>query len=175
MPKLIFKDPYIRVPQWHEKIPKEVQPFKYKKLKTPRVQHRTIRPTGAPEELLSGYVHGEKASKLEERFAMALDFFGLTYKFQYEVPSIYSLPGESKIIDFIVFDGGIAWPIEVGASFVHDTTSEKEAERARTGLINTVLPMLGIMQITEDSYIQYDKPDTIEEAKDIVSKLFISI
>ena len=175
MPKLIHKDPYIRVPQWHEKIPKEVQPFKYKKLKTPRVTHRVGRPMGTPEELLSGYVHGEKASKLEERFAIALDFFGLTYQFQYEVPSIYSLPGEEKNIDFLVYDGGIAWPIEVGASFVHDTTSEKDAELARTALINAILPMLGIMQITDDSYIEYDKPESIEEAKDIVSSLFISI
>ena len=63
----------------------------------------------------------------------------------------------------------------MGASFVHDTTSEKEEEQARTSLINAVLPMLGIMQITDDSYIPYDKPESIEEAKDIVSSLFISI
>ncbi len=175
MPNLVYKDPFIKVSQWHERIPKEVEPYKYKTKKTARVDAVFDRPTGPPEEVLTGYVHGEKASALEERFAIALDFFGLTYQFQYEVPGVYSLEGERKNIDFLVYDGGIAWPVEVGASFVHDTQSEKEAEAERVDLLNQMLPLLGIMIMDDDSYIPFDRPDSIADAKDIVARKFISI
>ena len=175
MSKLVFKDPYIKVLQWHERIPKLVEPYKYKTRRTQRPDAIFDRPYSKPEEILSGFVHGERASVLEERFAIALDFYGLTYRFQYEVPSIYSLPNEGKQLDFIVFDGGIAWPVEIGSKFVHDSPSKKEEELARVSIINDILPMLGIMQITDDSYVEFDRPFDIEDAKGIVAEMFISL
>lgn len=175
MAKLVYKSPHYPVLQIHERIPKLVEPYKYKTRRTKRVEAIFDRPYGAPEEVLSGYVHGERASVLEERFAIALDFYGLTYRFQYEVPSIYSLPGEGKQLDFLVHDGGIAWPVEIGSKFVHDSPSKKEEEAARVSIINAILPMLGIMPITDDSYLEFDRPWNVEDAKEIVSSMFFSI
>lgn len=176
MPELVYKDPYIKVPQWHEKVPLEVEPFQYKTPRTQRIDATFDRPTSPPDEMLTGYVHGEKASVLEERFAIALDFFGLTFIFQYEVPGLYTIPGEGKLIDFIVYDGGIAWPVEIGSSFVHASPSKQEEERARMQTINEILPMLGIMALNEDeSYVPLDRPDSIDDAKDIVASMFISL
>lgn len=176
MPELIYKDPYIKVPQWHERIPKEVEPYKFKTRRTQRIGATFERPEGPPEEFLTGYVHGVRASALEERFARALDFYGLQYQFQFEVPGMYSIPGEGKLIDFIVYDGGIAWPVEIGSAFVHDSTSKKEEEHQRVQTINNVLPMLGIMMIDEDnSYVPFDRPEDFEDAKDLVSQMFINL
>ena len=175
MAKLVHKDPFIKAFQVHTRVPKEVQPYKYKTRRTKRIEATFDRPHGAPEEILTGYVHGERASVLEERFAIALDFYGLTYRFQYEVPSIYSLPGEGKQLDFLVYDGGIAWPVEIGSKFVHDSPSKKEEEMARVSIINDILPMLGIMKITDDSYLEFDRPWDVEDAKEIVARMFISL
>ena len=175
MAKLVFHDPYIKALQVHTRVPKEVRPYKYKTRRTKRIEATFDRPYGAPEEILTGYVHGERASVLEERFAIALDFYGLTYRFQYEVPSIYSLPNEGKQLDFLVYDGGIAWPVEIGSKFVHDSPSKKEEEMVRVALINDVLPMLGIMPITDDSYLEFDQPESVEIAKLIVARMFISL
>ena len=180
MAKLVHKDPFIKVLQVHERIPKDVEPYKYKTRRTQRPDSIFDRPYTAPEEILTGYVHGERASALEERFAMALDFYGMTYRFQYEVHSVYSLPGEEKTLDFLVYEGGIAVPIEIGSAFVHDSPSKREEETYRVSLINDVLPMLGIMQITDDawpmgSYVPYDRPFDLEDAKLLVADRFISI
>jgi len=178
--KLVYKDPNIRVLQWHERIPKGVEPYKYKTRRTQRPASLFDRPYTAPEEILTGYVHGERASALEERFARALDFYGMTYRFQYEVHSVYSLPGEEKTLDFLVYEGGIAIPIEIGSAFVHDSPSKREEEAHRVSLINDVLPMLGIMQITDDAwpmgnYVPYDRPYDLADAKLLVADRFISI
>lgn len=175
MPKLIYHDPYISVLQPHERVPEEVEPYEYKTLRTKRIDAHFDRPESTPEEFLTGYVHGVRASVLEERFARALDFFGIDYRFQYEIPSIYSLPGEEKTIDFLVYDGGIAFPVEIGSLFVHGSPSNQEEERARIATINAVLPLLGIMSVTDDSYVELDHPKSFEDAKDIVSSLFINL
>jgi len=176
MPKLVYKDPFIRVPQWHEKVPVEVEPYKYKKRTGSPLKPQLAPDTAPPDEQLSGYVQGQPASKLEERFAKALEFYGIHFRFQYEVPSVYSLPGEGKVIDFIVYDGGIATPIEVGASYIHGETTRKESERERTALINPVLMNLGILPLDENnSYLELDHPTSIEDAKRIVREKFFNI
>lgn len=176
MPKLVYKDPNIKVFQWHERIPELVEPYTYKKAKPAlRPEPNTIKADGKPEEFLTGWVHGNRASALEERFAKALDFFGLTYSFEYVVPVAHGLPHEGKNIDFIVFDGGLAMPIEVGATFTHGRPSQEEAEGQRMAIINEVLPMLGIQYLTDESYLPLDRPTDIEDAKDLVAQLFFSV
>jgi len=175
MPELIYKDPFIRIPQWHEKIPKEVEPYKYKPHSKPPIDPLNVPSIAEPGEQLSGYIDGKSASKLEERFAIALRFYGIQFQFQYEVPSVYSLPGQGKMIDFIVYDGGIAVPIEVGSAFVHGATSQKEAEKERTALINPVLSNLGILPFDDNSYLELDHPTSIEDAKRIVREKFFNI
>ena len=75
----------------------------------------------------------------------------------------------------VVFDGGIALPVEIGSSFVHATQSQTEEQRFRDQVINDVLPMLGIMPISEiDSYVEYDRPEDFEDAKLLVAEMFIN-
>ena len=175
MPRLVYRDPYVKVPQVQTHLPPEVKPYEYKTRRTARIEPMFDQPDRPPEEMLTGYVHGERASDLEERFAMALDFYGLTYQFQYEVASMYTLPDQEKKIDFIVFDGGIAWPVEIGSKFVHGTPSKQEEEQERMNQMNIVLPMLGIQQLNDESYLPLDRPKDFEDAKYFVSKMFISV
>lgn len=174
MPRLVYKDPAIRVLQWHEKVPKEVEPYEYKTRRTARIEPQFAQPPTPPEEILTGFVHGQRASALEERFAKALEFFGLDYIFQYEVVSAYSLPNEGKLIDFIVFDGGIGIPVEVGSKFVHQSTSDQEKERERDNVLNAILPLLGFMPISDEFRVPLDRPYDLEDAKSIVASLFIN-
>ena len=178
MARLIYHDPTIHVLQPKTLLaglPKELKPYRYKTRRTRRVEPGYDRPWPVPEEFLTGYVHGKRASALEERFAMALDFFGLTFIFQFEVESAYSLPGEGKRIDFLVFDGGFGIPIEIGASFIHDSPSEKEEERLRQSIINPILSLMGIHPLGDLLFeVPYDRPWSFEDGKTLVSELFIN-
>ena len=177
MARLIYKDPLVKVPQPKSLIvylPKELKPYQFSKRRNKKLENPFNRPVG-PEENLNGYVHGKKASALEERFAKALDFFGIEYIFQFEVESVYSLPGEGKLIDFIVFDGGLGIPVEIGASFVHDSPSKEELERVRQTIVNPILQLQGILPLGDPQYsVDFDRPLSFEDAKDIVSSMFIS-
>lgn len=175
MAKLVYKDPNIRVLQVQTRVPGVVKPYEYKTRRTARVEPIYDAAESKPEEMLTGYVHGERASVLEERYAIALDFFGLIYEFQYEIASMYSLPGEEKTIDFIVFDGGLAMPVEIGSRFVHGSPSKQEEEQARMNTVNEMLPMLGIQMLTDESYLPFDRPTDLEDAKQLVASMFMSI
>lgn len=178
MAKLIFYDPYIRVPQPKSAIvhlPPELRPYEFKKEAAPALGAPETQPISAPQEQLTGYVHGKKASKLEERFALALDFFGMEYIFQYEVDSAYNLPSDAKVIDFIVFDGGLGIPIEIGARFTHGTDSQAQEDQNRQQELNAILPNLGLLPLGLPEYeVELDHPTDFEDAKTIVSELFIN-
>jgi hypothetical protein len=176
MPRLVFHDPNIRISQPKSLItalPVDIRPYEFKTRQTKRLEGTFQRPTSPPEEILSGYVHGKRASALEERYAKALEFYELEFSFRYEVPSIYSLPGEGKELDFVVWAGGLGIPVEVGASFVHDSPSKKEEERRREAIINDILPLIGISRINEETRIPFDRPYDFEDAKALVSQMFI--
>ena len=178
MARLIYKDPNIRVSRPKSLItalPPELRPFQFKKLRTRRPDDPFVVPDNTAEEILTGYVHGKRASALEERFAKALDFFGIEYIFQFEVDTAYTLPNEAKQIDFIVFDGGLGIPIEIGSAFVHDSASKKEEDKARQDEINPILLLQGINPLGDELYqVPFDRPKSFEDAKDIVASLFIS-
>ena len=95
----IFKDPYVKasIP-----VPRIVAPYRYRKsrpLAKENLQRQTARTV---DEGLSGYVHGKTASDLEERFARALDKLDVNFIFEYEVETAYTVPGEEKLIDFVL-------------------------------------------------------------------------
>lgn len=174
MAQLVFKDPNIRISQPKSLVtylPVEMRPYQFKKTRTPRLDTAVARPGPAPEEVLFGNIRGVRASALEERFAAALDFYGIPYRFQFEVPSAYSLPGEEKVIDFVVFDAGLGIAIEIGSRFVHATPSEQERDKQREAVINPILALQGIQPIM---WIPFDRPNSLEDAKELVSQLFIS-
>ncbi len=179
MAELIYKDPNIRVSQPKAlitAIPIDIRPFQFKKQRTRRADDAFVVPDNTAEEILIGYVHGKRASALEERFARALDFFGVEYIFQFQVDTAFSLPNEAKNIDFIVFDGGLGIPIEIGSSFVHDSASKKEEDKIRQDEINPILLLQGINPLGDELYqVPFDRPKSFEDAKDLVARLFISI
>ena len=178
MAKLVFADPNIRIRRPKSLIaflPPELKPFVYKTTRPARGEVKYFPASPKPEELLTGYVHGQKASDLEERLAIALDFFGIQYIFQFEVDSAYSLPSEGKVIDLLVNDGGLWIPLEPGGAFFHRSPSQQEEERARQNTINPILILQGIHPLGDPLYqLPFDRPISIEDAKDLISQMFLS-
>ena len=178
MAKLVYADPNIRIRQPKSLtayLPDEMKPFVYRVPRPARGEVDFFPTSPKPEELLTGYVHGKRASDLEERFALALDHFGIQFIFQFEVASAYSLPGEEKLIDFLVFDGGLGIPIEIGARFFHASPSEQERERERQNIINPILQLRGILPLGDPMFqVPFDEPVSVEQALDIVSRMFLS-
>ena len=178
MAKLIYRDPNILIPRNRSLIsllPKEVRPFEFKKIRTRRAGDSKQIPESFIQEELTGFVHGKRASELEERFANALEFFGIDFIFQFEVYTAYSLPQEAKQIDFVVFDGGLGIPIEIGARFVHGGGSRQAEDQRRRDEINPILLLQGILPLGDPLYeVPFDRPKSFEDAKEIVARLFIS-
>jgi hypothetical protein len=158
-------------------LPDELKPFEYKVGQIdspPEVQFPEFGKD--PAEALTGYVHGQKASDLEERFAKALDQFGLQYQFQFEVASAYGLPGEEKTIDFLVDQNGMWIPIEIGATFTHGSVSKQEIDRKRESILNPILVNMGIQPLGDPLYtVLRDRPLSIEDAKEIVLRMFVRV
>lgn len=179
MPKLVTPDPAIRIT--HPKslivyLPEELRPFEYPKKRQRRMDDRPVPLLTHPvTEQLTGYVHGEPASDLEERLAIALDFFGIQYIFQYRVYGAYQISGEEQKIDFLVNDAGYYIPLEPGASFFHNSPSQVAVDALRMSIVNAVLMAQGIHPLGDPLYqIPPDRPSSIEDAKDLVQGMFLS-
>ena len=170
--KKIFRDPAIRTRRRYKsdvRIPSIVRPYKFKTSRSARLDADYLAAPAAEDELLTGYVRGQEASALEERFAFALDFAKLDFVFQYEVHSAFSLPGEEKSIDFIVYDGGTPYPVETGSSFVHGHPSRIETDRQRDQILNEILRFKGFQEIIR---LEFDHPEDRDDAREIVRELF---
>jgi len=178
MAKLVYADPAIRIRRPKSLIvylPEEMKPFVYKTTRPARGEVKYFPASPKAEEGLTGYVHGQKASDLEERLAIALDFYGIPFIFQFEVDSAYSLPSEGKLIDLLVNDGGLWIPLEPGGGFFHRSPSQQEEERARQNTINPILMLQGIHPLGDPLYtLNFDEPVSIEQAKEIISRMFLS-
>ena len=172
MPKLIFKDPNLKVPRFgRTRIPAIIRPFKYKITgkATPITPAPSI-PAVNAQEILIGFVHGKTASDLEERFANALNESRLQFIFQYPVYGAYQISGEENKIDFMVFDGPVLIPVEPRGGFVHESPSKKEKDARRTQILNEVLGRSGIHNIVQ---LDYDEPRDMESARKIIRDTFI--
>ena len=171
MAKLIFRDPNLTVPRFgRTRVPKEVRPFQYKKTHTPTLEPAVALVDVKEEEVLIGFVHGKKASALEERFANALDEAMLQFIFQYPVYSAYSIPGEERKIDFMVYDGPVLIPVEPRGGFIHESPSKKAEDARRIQVLNEALARIGIRSIIE---LKPDVPHDMEEARQLVKDLFV--
>ena len=116
-------------------------------------------------------MNNERASALEERFAIALRQLGFTFIFQYTVNTPFQLPGEGNKIDFIVWDGGVGYPIEPGASFIHKSPSQQEEANLRDAILNDVLAASGFQPI---QYLPFDRPRSVDDAVELIRELFIT-
>ena len=179
MARLVYNDPNIIIRRPRSLItylPDDLRPFEYKIGEIDHPPEVQFPEFGAdPAERLIGLVHGQKASDLEERFAMALEFYGIQFQFQFEVASAYSLPGEEKNIDYLVNAGGIWIPVEIGSTFTHGAVSKQEIDRKREMIINPILVQMGIQPLGDPRYeLPLDRPHSIEDAKELVARMFIA-
>ena len=171
MPSLTYKDPNVKVPRFgRARVPSLVKPFQYKVRRAAALEPTPPLAERAEEEILLGFVHGKKASALEERFARALDESRLQFIFQYPVYSAYSIPGEERKIDFMVFDGPILIPVEPKGGFIHQSPSRRAEDARRTQVLNEALRRIGIRDIIE---LKSDEPRDMDSAREIVRSLFI--
>lgn len=168
----VFRDPSVPTLKRYKsdvQVPAALRPYKYKTSRKASIEGNYLSDiTRDATEALTGYVRGSSASKLEERFAIALDEAGLEFIFQYRVDSAYDLPDEGKTIDFIVFDGGTPFPVEIGSAFVHK--AQEEQDRARDQRLNEILAPFGYQPIIR---LEYDHPESIDDARKIVKEMFI--
>lgn len=140
-------------------LPDWSKPFKYKKRRTARVERLNRMPREAEEEGLSGYVHGVRASALEERSAISLRKLGLEFIFQFEVVTAFSLPEQERKVDFIVHDG-LSYAYEIDEiEFIHRGAESQQEDLLRDALVNEKLQKLGIQPIV---HIESTKLETQE-------------
>lgn len=169
--KKIFRDPYVRgVRSNRPRIPSAVRPYRYKSKRTARLDQDYLAPVREAGEVLTGYVRGQQASDLEERFARALVEAGLDFVFQYEVYSAYNLPGEEQTIDFVIYSFGNPIPIETGSEFIHGHPSRREKDRARDQVLNEIIRYWGWQEIVR---LEFDHPTDVDDAREIVRELFL--
>jgi len=113
-------------------------------------------------------VNGEPASKIEERFAIALRQRRLDFDFQYNVWTAYSLPTQDRVIDFVVYLPP-PQPVEIDGEIAHKTIADKEADRLRDGVIDETMSLYNWSPIERVSGDDLQKQD---DANAIVRELF---
>jgi hypothetical protein len=120
------------------------------------------------DEQLTGFIGTEPASDLEERYGRSLDKLGKQFQFQYEVYTANTLPGEQKVVDFVVSDGEIPYPEEVDAAFTHKTAEQKSYDTVRDAIVNDVLSKEGFQPVKR---IDGERMNTQEGADQVASEL----
>lgn len=112
--------------------------FKYDIPTSPEVSERLDRLVyDTPEEGFTGFVQGQPASTLEERFARALDKIDIIFRyfFQFVVPTPFQIPGQSNVIDFMVV--AAAWyPIEIDGDFAHKSGEVRAKDKLRDAMLD---------------------------------------
>lgn len=112
-----------------------IKPYKFPKRKKPKRFETVDRLERATDEKpLTGFVADLEASPEEERFARALRENNIGFSFQYEMLVLTSLPGEEKIVDFVI--GIRRQPVEVYGRIGHESASDKSRDRVREIMIN---------------------------------------
>jgi hypothetical protein len=117
---------------------------------------------------LTGCVQGKKASDIEERFARGLKRCGLQFVFQARVNMAGNIPGQEKLVDFIV-EEGIRYPIEIDGPIAHRTAGQKGKDLIREILLNHTFLRRGIMPIRRVKWWQLE---TQTLANRLVSEMF---
>jgi hypothetical protein len=125
--------------------------FTYKKLKkAPKeTDVRRLKDTGnAPDEKpLTGYIHNQKSSDLEERFFRACLANGYeSSDIQYNVPVDIrgGMKGDLKKVDFFVQTPGLTQPVEIDGEIGHSTAAQIGYDDYRERMLNAVFIQMGI-------------------------------
>lgn len=115
---------------------------------------------------LTGWVHGLKASDLEERFARGLKASELEFSFQIRIP-VMTL--QKKVVDFLV-DKGTKWPVEIEGYIGHNTSAQQGQDALRESLLNPIFLKLGWMPLLRVKWHMLDNQD---EADRVVREMFL--
>lgn len=145
-----------------------IKPFQYKTPKPRKTTRGRRVQREAEDENLSGFVNGEPASEIEERFAIALRGRQLGFDFQYSVWTAYSLPTQDRVVDFVVYLPP-AQPVEVDGGIAHKTVADKEADRVRDGVIDDTMRTANWSPIVR---VSGDDLQTQDDANAIVREMF---
>jgi len=122
----------------------------------------------APDERLSGFVHGMEASTLEERFARALDRRGLRFIFQHRIDTPYQIPGQENEVDFVVEEYG-THPIEVDGNWIHKSAAAKAKDKLRDAILDDILGKEGWHPIVR---VPGNELEDQAQANNVVEALF---
>ncbi len=121
------------------------KPFRYSRRHPGRPEFpngSTLQRTGS-QEVLTGYIDGQKASDLEERFSNALNKFRVGAEFRVRVSALMggltkahaNLPGEAEI-DFLVSAGRII-PVMIDGEIAHFMTPyQRQQDEEKTNAVN---------------------------------------
>ena len=118
-------------------VPGFFTPYRYKKTRAKRPEAPSF-PSFKEDEGLTGTVLGKDASDLEERFARALNTYGVDFVFQFFVETAHSLPYQEKQVDFVVYSGQPE-PVEIDGLWVHKTQAQREYDRERDAQVDEAL------------------------------------
>ena len=111
-----------------------LKPYRLKtKRRVARPEQAARVPTAAPVENLTGQVQGQKASRDEELFAQAFDYYKIGYDFQLSFVSGRNLPGEIRP-DFIVY-AGLPTPFYPDNQQWHGTAAQKANAAAKDAML----------------------------------------
>jgi hypothetical protein len=149
-----------------------IKVYKYKVLpqRRERLQlNRVTRIKAEADEIpLTGWVHGKRATDIEERFARALMGIGLDFRFQVPVKTRVSLPGHERVVDFIV-ETGLTIPVEVDGPRGHNNSAQQAMDEVREMLLNEVFRWWGYSPLQR---VPWWRLDTQEGAGTLVREIF---
>lgn len=151
-------------------------PFQYKtrrKRRRPKATGR-IRPK-AIDEGLTGFINGEKASDIEERFARSLWKRNIEFTFQqhYFGPA-KNTPGAIQV-DFMVSLGAMWTPVQIDGEIAHRTVMQRMEDKIKDSRLNAYFSRNGInnvVRIPDGKYYPIGALDTQDNTDRIVKSLF---
>lgn len=149
-------------------MPKLPKPFRYRLRPKPPKQKLNRLQGFAEQERLTGFIHGQEASTLEERFARALDRRGLRFIFQQRIDTPYQIPGQESELDFVVEEYG-THPIEVDGLWIHKGAAQKAKDELRDAILDDILGKQGWLPIVR---VPGNELETQERANEVVGALF---
>lgn len=118
-------------------------------------------------ETLTGQVQGQRASDIEERFAIALMKKKLRFFFQYMIYTVVTVPGNENMVDFLVEYNGIWKAFEIDGEIGHKTASQKGDDVVRDALVNEALMKIGVGPLTRIPWTKLEDQEaanrTLEE------------
>ena len=122
----------------------------------------------AEAEALTGFVNGQEAPEIEERFANALRGKGLAFSYQVVLPTGYQIPGQLNTIDFVIHEG-MDYPVEIDGDWVHKNGSQRDRDLIRDAIINAQMGSQGWRPVER---VPGHRLETQDDANKTVEELF---